>query len=357
MDSHRAAHGQVGRELMSNGIAKHRSGQVIALGRALLATVFLFAIWVDPSQPANAAAMTYTLLASYIVIAAALLLFTWDNAYLEAKLAAPAHVFDIVVFTILVLATEGYTSPFFVFFVFILLSAAIRWGWRETAVTAVAVTFLYLAAGLVAGPAEDGAFELQRFIIRSGHLLAVSALLIWFGIAQSKRLQEEHELVAAELNHRIKNVLSVVNALITLTARSADSVENFSQSLRERLGAVADTHKLLQQGADRSADLRELIVGELAHYRGSCGTNVVLNGPKLAVKPEAGMLLGLAFHELATNSAKHGALSSPTGRVTVKWITDACGEPSLSIEWVEEGGHRFRRQLAKDLERLLSAEQ
>lgn len=169
---------------MLNDVLKHRSGRVISLGRALLAAVFLFAIWVDPTQPVQAATTAYSLLALYIVIAAALMILTWNNWWLDAKLAAPAHVLDIGIFTMLVLATEGYTSPFFVFFVFVILSAAIRWSWRETAITALAVIFLYLGAGLVAGPTGGGAFELQRFIIRSGHLLTLSALLIWFGVNQ-----------------------------------------------------------------------------------------------------------------------------------------------------------------------------
>jgi signal transduction histidine kinase len=168
---------------MFEDVLKHRSGRVIALCRAALAAIFLFAIWIDPSQPAHAAAETYALLLAYLAVAILLVILTWNNWWLDAKLAAPAHVVDVAIFTLLVFATEGYTSPFFVFFVFLILSAAIRWGWRETAVTAVAVIFLYFGAGLLAGPAA-GPFELQRFIVRSGHLLILSAILIWFGVNQ-----------------------------------------------------------------------------------------------------------------------------------------------------------------------------
>ena len=167
---------------MLGSALEHRSGRVIALGRLLLAAIFLIAIYVDPSQPAHAAAETYATLIAYVVVAAVLLVLTWSNWWLDAKLAAPAHVVDICVFTLLVLTTEGYTSPFFVFFVFLILSAAIRWGWRETTMTAAAVILLYLVAGLIAGPSAD--FELQRFIVRSGHLFILSAILIWFGVNQ-----------------------------------------------------------------------------------------------------------------------------------------------------------------------------
>ena len=168
---------------MSDHVLKHRSGRVIALGRTVLAAIFLFAIWADSSQPAVAPAETYAMLIAYVAIAAAIALITWDNWWLDAKLAAPAHVLDIVVYTLLILTSDGYTSPFFLFFVFLVLSSAMRWGWRETAATAISLTVLYLGAGLIVSAAEGG-FELYRFIIRSGHLIILSGILVWFGVNQ-----------------------------------------------------------------------------------------------------------------------------------------------------------------------------
>jgi signal transduction histidine kinase len=159
------------------------SGRVIALGRLLLATLFLVAILVDVSQPALEPAATYALLAAYVALAAAIVLAIWNNWWLDAKLAGPAHAVDIVLFTLLVLLTEGYTSPFFTFFVFLMLSAAIRWGWRETALTAILVTLLYLIAGLVV-VTFSAQFELQRLVVRTGHLVILSLILIWFGSNQ-----------------------------------------------------------------------------------------------------------------------------------------------------------------------------
>ena len=166
---------------MFKGVLKHRSGRVIALARAVLAAVFLFAVWIDPTHPAQAAAATYTVLSAYVAAAVLLTLLTWDNWWLDGKLAAGAHVVDIAAFTLLVLATDGYTSPFFVFFVFLILSAAIRWGWRETALTAAAVSLLYFGASLLTGDVGPP-FELQRFIIRSANLVILSGILIWFGV-------------------------------------------------------------------------------------------------------------------------------------------------------------------------------
>jgi len=173
---------------MFDDVLKHRSGRVIALGRALLASLFLLAIWIDPNQPAQNAAITYALLAVYVAVAFAVTAAIWNNWWLDAKLAAPMHLLDMVAFTLLVYATEGYTSPFFLFFVFLIISAAIRWGWRETTVTAVAVVLLYLLAGFFVGLSNafsfQSGFDLQRFIVRSAHLVILSAILIWFGVNQ-----------------------------------------------------------------------------------------------------------------------------------------------------------------------------
>ena len=148
----------------------------------MLALLFLNSIWLDSSQPAKGATTTYPLLVAYVVAAAAIAAVTWRNWWLDARLALPLHVVDMAVFTLIVFSTDGYTSPFFLFFILPLLSAAIRWGWRETALTATALVLLYQAAGLYLAGSQ--VFELQRFIVRSGHLLILSAVLIWFGMHQ-----------------------------------------------------------------------------------------------------------------------------------------------------------------------------
>lgn len=168
--------------LVGNGL-QHTSGRVIALGRLLLATLFLVAIWVDTSQPTHAPEATFALLLAYLSVAAAIVVVTWNNWWLDARLAGPAHAIDIVLFTLLVLLTEGFTSPYFPFFVFILLSAAIRWGWHLTASTAILLILLYLIVGMLV-VAPGAPFELHRFVVRTGHLVILSLVLIWFGANQ-----------------------------------------------------------------------------------------------------------------------------------------------------------------------------
>ena len=162
---------------------QHPSGRVIALGRLMLATLFLIAIALDSSQPTHGPVATFAVLGAYLIFAAALLLATWDNWWLDAKLAGPAHAVDILLFTLLVLLTEGYTSPYFTFFMFLLLAAAIRWSWHVTALTAMLLTVLYLLVGMLV--VKSGApFEPQRFAVRTGHLVILSLILIWFGANQ-----------------------------------------------------------------------------------------------------------------------------------------------------------------------------
>ena len=162
---------------------QHSSGRVIALGRLMLATLFMLAIWVDASQPSLAPTATYVLLLAYVGFAAAVVVATWNNWWLDARLAGPAHTADVMLFMALVLLTAGYTSPFFTFFTFLLLSAAIRWGWRATALTAVLLVLLYILAGVIVVESNI-AFDLQRFVVRTAHLAILSVILIWFGVNQ-----------------------------------------------------------------------------------------------------------------------------------------------------------------------------
>jgi signal transduction histidine kinase len=161
---------------------RHKLGQVIALSRLVLASVFLLAIFIDPSQPSKAPAGAYFVLGFYVVIALALLAATWRNWWLDHLLARPAHWLDLAVFAAIVFATEGYTSPFFTFSLFLLLSAAIRWGKRETTRTAIAVNMLFLLAGLLAALYTPGELDLQRLVIRGTYLAVLSLLFVWYSM-------------------------------------------------------------------------------------------------------------------------------------------------------------------------------
>jgi len=159
---------------------KTTSGQTIAMGRFVLASIFLLAIYVDPSQPAAAPLEAYLILVCYVSLALVVLVLTWRNWWLDHVLAPPLHCADLALFGVVVFATEGYTSPFFTFSVFLLLSSIIRWGWREAAYTAVAVNGLFVTAGLLSAFFTPAEVEIQRLLIRATYLLVLSALFVLY---------------------------------------------------------------------------------------------------------------------------------------------------------------------------------
>ena len=158
------------------------SGRVIAVGRLLLACLFLVAVWANASQSSAEILPTYALLGLYVAWSATLTVLIWKDWWADARLAAAAHVIDVAVFMLMLYSTAGATSPYFTFFIFILLAAAIRWGWKETAVTAAAITAAYMIVGVAIR--HDPGMSSETFVLRTGHLLIISAILVWFGANQ-----------------------------------------------------------------------------------------------------------------------------------------------------------------------------
>ena len=158
----------------------------------MLATLYLIAVWVDAELPVYEPSATYGLLVAYILFAFAIAVCTWSSWWYDARLAGPTHAVDILVFTLLVLFTNGHTSPYFAFFMFVMLSAAIRWGWRATALTAVLLALLFTITGLLdLTPGEE--LEPDRFVIRAGHLAILSMILIWNGPTRNSRTKRQRE--------------------------------------------------------------------------------------------------------------------------------------------------------------------
>ena len=232
------------------------SGRVIAGGRLLLATLFLIAVWADSNQPAHGTLATYALLATYAAWSLGLTLAVWNDWWHDARLAAPAHIIDVAVFMTMLYATAGYTSPYFIFFIFILLAAAIRWGWRETAVTAAAILAIYVIAGLTIGPSPE--VEVERFIIRTGHLFIISAILIWFGANRWAAWPgpgiDEHGDGPAS---RDPFIASLQAGMATIGARRGTLV------WREAIGQEIDRVRVSPDGASRSALPRGKVVPRL----------------------------------------------------------------------------------------------
>ncbi|MEN8259422.1 MAG: histidine kinase [Pseudomonadota bacterium] len=155
-----------------------RAEQLIAACRVALAIFSLFAIWLDPSEPAKYAAIAYSLLAAYVVYALLMAAYIWATTAELEKVGRITHIVDIIVFTSFIYFTEGPTSPFFVYIIFSVYCGAVRWQQSGTLLTALAVLSLFIGMGIymeVTSP--EGEFQLNPFIIRCVSLTIVALLL------------------------------------------------------------------------------------------------------------------------------------------------------------------------------------
>jgi PAS domain S-box-containing protein len=165
----------------------------------------------------------------------------------------------------------------------------------------------------------------------------------WFGLVRDITERRENEerltLLAREVDHRANNLLAVVQGAITLS--NAETPAALKTVLLGRVSALARAHQLLAGGRWIGADLRRLVEEELHPYVSDDGTRVVIDGEPYALSPGVAQGVAMAIHELATNAVKHGALSTPSGRVTVSWTPATDTAPAM-IVWRESGGPRVR---------------
>jgi PAS domain S-box-containing protein len=153
-------------------------------------------------------------------------------------------------------------------------------------------------------------------------------------ITERKEREEKEHLLMREVNHRAKNMLSVVDAIAHQTA--ARSPEHFIERFSERIQALSANQDLLVRSEWHGVEIADLIRAQLAPFADLIGTRIVFDGPKLCLKPVAAQAIGLALHELATNAGKYGALSTDKGRVDVCW--DLASGETLTMSWTEREG-------------------
>lgn len=199
----------------------------------------------------------------------------------------------------------------------------------------------------VAEPAEmervtkDG----RRIVVQStaspvrngaGKVIAVST--IERDVTERKHAEERQRVRVAELNHRVKNTLATVLSLLRQSLRHSASIKEFSWAFEGRVRALAKSHDLLAAGDWLGTDLEVLVVTGLAPY---CerGDRVIVSGDKMTLNASTSLLLGMILHELATNAAKHGALSTDLGQVEVSWTKNVRAR-TLNLGWTEKNGPR-----------------
>tara|TARA_R110000782_G_scaffold57258_18_gene119744 strand:+ start:39348 stop:43385 length:4038 start_codon:yes stop_codon:yes gene_type:complete len=165
----------------------------------------------------------------------------------------------------------------------------------------------------------------------------------WFGTNTdiTDRLEHEKQLrtVLAELNHRVKNTLAVVNAIANQTIRRSTDLEVFAESFNQRLRSIAKAHSLLTSTEWTGCGLDEVVHSEI-DARVSADSQLVISGPAITLLPKHCLAMHMVFHELATNASKYGALKDANGRIEISWQTVQRGNAHwVQIDWQERCTH------------------
>jgi two-component sensor histidine kinase len=153
-------------------------------------------------------------------------------------------------------------------------------------------------------------------------------------ITEQKRSEAQIAILAREAEHRAKNLLTTVQATVHLT--QADTLEGFKHAIAGRIQALANVNSLFVQSRWKGAELRSLVTQELAPYYENEGTRVQIAGPDLLLEPSTAQTIAIILHELATNAAKFGALSTLEGRVQIEWSRSL--DQLLILRWIETDG-------------------
>lgn len=148
---------------------------------------------------------------------------------------------------------------------------------------------------------------------------------------QAREMLERHDLLARELQHRTKNLLAVIQAIASASLQESQGREAFFS----RLHALARAQDLIINAAGRGALMKDIVRNAIESFG---APRVFIDGPEVFLNPNAAQGFALIMHELATNAAKHGAMTTDSGTVSVRWSVDASSEPALLFRWQERGG-------------------
>jgi PAS domain S-box-containing protein len=156
-------------------------------------------------------------------------------------------------------------------------------------------------------------------------------------ITERRRAEERQDMLIAEFDHRVKNILARVAVVAMYTRQGSRSMDEFIQTLDGRIQSMATAHSLLSQSRWNGAGLADLVRHQLAPY--ATEANMTVTGPDVMLTAAATQAVAMVLHELVTNAAKYGALSSPNGRISVHWDpADGAETATLAIAWRETGG-------------------
>ncbi|MBY0611303.1 MAG: PAS domain-containing protein [Beijerinckiaceae bacterium] len=195
----------------------------------------------------------------------------------------------------------------------------------------------------------------RRFAVRAIPVLDEEReIKEWVGVhsdvTEAREREEQIGFLMRELSHRSKNALAVVQSISRQTAKTSRDLDEFYKRFEERVGGMAASLDLLVARDWQGVSIRQLLQSQIGHYLGGDEHRLVAEGPDLLLTADATQNLGLALHELSTNAAKYGALSVPSGLVTIKWrVLDASADvpPHFEIKWRESRGPKVRKPTRK----------
>ena len=179
-------------------------------------------------------------------------------------------------------------------------------------------------------------------------------------MTERRRADEHRKVLLDELNHRVKNTLAVIQSIASQTLGQASTVAEARDAFGSRLISLARTHDILTRANWAGANLAEIVADTIKPHAGDQG-RFRIKGQDIQLAPSASLAIAMALHELATNAAKYGALSTAEGRVVIDWGIAGEDDPRLRLRWKEEGGPNVVAPTKKGfgslmIERVLSAE-
>jgi two-component system CheB/CheR fusion protein len=163
-------------------------------------------------------------------------------------------------------------------------------------------------------------------------------LVTFFDITTLTAAERQKTILIDELNHRVRNMLTIVIAIAQQTIRYSTSKENFYEAFSGRVRGMSVAYAVVSRQNWGTVTLFDVINSHLLPYLSDDAERIKMEGPEVQCEPTAALALGMVIHELATNAVKYGALLAPGGKLIVKWEVTGGSPPSLLLNWSEEGG-------------------
>jgi two-component sensor histidine kinase/PAS domain-containing protein len=189
------------------------------------------------------------------------------------------------------------------------------------------------------------------FLLSAGPLVDsnkanVGSIVTLTDMTERKRVEEQQTTMVAELNHRVKNILAIVQSVAAQTVRSSGSIDNFADTFTGRLKALAIAHDILTHTRWIGIGLNELLQAVLAPYRSPDEARVSIAGPAILLPAHVVVPLSMVLHEMTTNAAKYGALSRKRGNIEITWQVSGDIDKSVGLVWQERGGPKVKARVS-----------